>query len=123
MRGTIEIMQGVANKTSNKPSRTARAFTKCRAAYMAAYDAEIRKGKQTATAWYAGKIAYKISMPQLETLEDIRAFIACVAQGLTLDVFNGRDGSQMLYAAQVALSLAKVKPIPVSSEESEDDAA
>lgn len=48
-------------------------------------------------------------MPRMESLSAIRAAIACIAQGIALEVFDGRDGSQLLYAAQVAMSTFKSK--------------
>jgi hypothetical protein len=54
-------------------------------------------------------VAYKLAMPKMDSLPTIRAAIACIAQGITLEVFDGRDGSQLLYAAQVALSVLKQK--------------
>jgi hypothetical protein len=42
-------------------------------------------------------------------LTSIKAAVACVAQGIQLEVFDGRDGSQMLYAAQVAISIHREK--------------
>ena len=38
----------------------------------------------------------------------VRLAIA-IAQGIALEVFDGRDGSQLLYAAQVAMSTLKAK--------------
>jgi hypothetical protein len=45
----------------------------------------------------------------MDTLPTIRAAITCIAHGITLEVFDGRDGSQLLYAAQVALSVLNRK--------------
>jgi hypothetical protein len=52
-------------------------------------------------------VMYRLALPALDSFEDIHAFIACVAQGVAIGVFNGRDGSQLLYAAQVALSVVQ----------------
>lgn len=46
--------------------------------------------------------AYRQAMPPLSGAENIRNFIACVAQGILLDVFTGSEPNQLLYAAQVA---------------------
>lgn len=43
----------------------------------------------------------------LDGEQSIRAYIACVAQGVNLRVLSGREGSQMLYAAQVVMSASK----------------
>ena len=37
-------------------------------------------------------VAYKLAMPRMESLNAIRAAIACIAQGIALEVFDGRDG-------------------------------
>jgi hypothetical protein len=54
-------------------------------------------------------VAYKLAIPTMDSLPAIRAAIACIAQGINLEVFNGRDASQLLYSAQVALSVLKQK--------------
>ena len=46
-----------------------------------------------------GSVAYKLAMPKMDSLLATRAAIACVAQGITLEVFDGRDGSQLFQAA------------------------
>jgi hypothetical protein len=46
--------------------------------------------------------AYREALPPLRGSENIRDFIACVAHGLAIDVFDAREASKMLYAAQVA---------------------
>jgi hypothetical protein len=45
--------------------------------------------------------AYRCALPTLKPA-NAQAYIACVAQGVSLDVFTGRQGSQLLYAAQVS---------------------
>ena len=46
--------------------------------------------------------AYREAMPPLSGTENIRNFIACVAQGMLLDVFTGPESTRLLYAAPVA---------------------
>jgi hypothetical protein len=81
----------------------------CRAAWSDAYAEANGKGLPTAKALRMAQVAYKLAMPKLDSLPSIRATIAAIAQGIQLEVFDGRDGSQLLYAAQVALSVLKVK--------------
>ena len=50
-------------------------------------------------------IHYRLAMPAMENYEGIHGYIACVAQGIALGIFTGRDGSQLLYAAQIAISV------------------
>jgi hypothetical protein len=49
-------------------------------------------------------------MPLTQTETDIQAFISCVTRGIALDVFENHEPSQLLYAAQIALSVTKRKP-------------
>jgi len=49
--------------------------------------------------------AYRCALPTLKA-SNAQAYIACVAQGVALDVFTGRQGSQLLYAAQVCSGAA-----------------
>ena len=48
--------------------------------------------------------AYREALPPLRGAENISDFIACVAHGMALDVFDTKEASKMLYAAQVAAS-------------------
>jgi hypothetical protein len=81
------------------------ALDKCRLAYQKLYAQQVGEGGNRAAAHHAAKTAYKLAMPSMDGLASIKAYIACVAQGIQFEVFGGRDGSQLLYAAQVALSL------------------
>jgi len=54
---------------------------------------------------YAGNVsgeAYREAMPPLMGARNIRDFIACVAHGMLLHVFEANEASKLLYAAQVA---------------------
>jgi hypothetical protein len=48
-------------------------------------------------------LSFKLALPGLGSITEIRAFIGHVTQGIALGIFAGREGSQLLYAAQVAL--------------------
>ena len=84
---------------------TIRAMDHCKAEWQRAYDLAIEKGQTPARALRMAAVAYKLAMPKMVNLPAIRAYISAIAQGIQLEVFEGRDGSQLLYAAQVALSL------------------
>jgi len=70
----------------------------------------------------AGKaLSFKLALPGLNSITEIRAFIGHVAQGVALGIFIGREGSQLLYAAQVALGALrepKKEPSPAVPEPS-----
>jgi len=93
----------------DRTSRTDKALTYCKAEWSAAYELAQSKGLTAARALRMASVAYKLAMPKMDSLPTIRAAIACIAQGITLEVFDGRDGSQLLYAAQVALSVLHQK--------------
>lgn len=46
--------------------------------------------------------AYRTALPPLTGAVNIRNFVACVAHGMVLNVFQPSEGSKLLYAAQVA---------------------
>ena len=99
---------------SNAPqtTETDTAADRCREAMertyldiVAAYDKnEESEAACKSRAVEAAARAYRTAMPALSSQENIRDFIACVAQGILLDVFAGADSSRLLYAAQVANS-------------------
>ena len=89
----------------DRTSRTDRALTHCKDEWSHAYRLAQAKGLTATKALRMASVAYKLAMPKMDSLPTIRAAIACIAQGIQLEVFDGRDGSQLLYAAQVALSI------------------
>jgi hypothetical protein len=91
----------------DRTSRTDKALFKCKDEWTHAYEIAQAKGLPAPKALRMASVAYKLAMPKMDSLPSIRAAIACIAQGITLEVFDGRDGSQLLYCAQVALSVLK----------------
>jgi hypothetical protein len=93
----------------DRASRGAKAVAICQQEWQRAYDLAREKGLNAAKALRMASVAYKMAMPKMDSLPAIRAAITCIAHGITLEVFDGRDGSQLLYAAQVALSVLNRK--------------
>ena len=93
----------------DRTSRTTKALTHCEAEWTRAYELAHTKGLAQPKALRMASVAYKLAMPKMDSLPAMRAAIACIAHGITLEVFDGRDGSQLLYAAQVALSVLHQK--------------
>ena len=91
----------------DRTSRTERYLHLTKAEWSRAYDLAKDRGLPASKALRMAAVAYKLAMPRMDSLSSIRAAIACTAQGITLEVFDGRDGSQLLYAAQVALATLK----------------
>jgi hypothetical protein len=105
---TVEIEAGAA-PPRDRQSQADKAMQHCKAEWTRAYEIAQEKGLSASKALRMASVAYKLAMPKMDGLPAIRASIACIAQGVTLEVFDGRDGSQLLYAAQVALSVLKQK--------------
>ncbi|WP_109486931.1 hypothetical protein [Occallatibacter savannae] len=103
------ILHAHAEPPRDRTSLAARAVAKCQDEYHHAFALAKEKGLAQPKALRMASVAYKLAMPRMESLNAIRAAIACIAQGIALEVFDGRDGSQLLYAAQVAMSTLKAK--------------
>jgi hypothetical protein len=101
----IPIIHAMAKPPQEHNSVVGKALALCRTAWADAHAIAHKKGLNEAKALRMACVAYKLAMPQMETRAEVHAAIACIAQGITYEVFDGRDGSQLLYAAQVALSL------------------
>jgi len=99
------ILYAQADPPRDRTSLAARAVAKCQDEYHHAYNIAKEKGLAQPKALRMASVAYKLAMPRMESLNAIRGAIACIA----LEVFDGRDGSQLLYAAQVAMSTLKSK--------------
>jgi|GEM_PF-3518256 len=97
--GQVHV-RGVVDNTS----RIEKSMNECKDRWSTAYTVAQNKGLSAQKALCMASVAYKLAMPKMDTKPGIRTAIACIAQGIQLEVFDGRDGSQLLYAAQVALS-------------------
>jgi hypothetical protein len=61
----------------------------------------------------AAKTGFKLRLPTLDTIEDVKAYISCVAVGVAHQVVTAHEGGQLLYAAQLALSSLRQESKPV----------
>jgi hypothetical protein len=102
-------IHAVATPPRDRTSQTEKALIHCKDEWTRAYGIANEKGLSATKALRMATVAYKLAMPKMDTLPSIKAFISCIAQGIVLEVFDGRDGSQLLYSAQVALSVVKQK--------------
>ena len=111
--GSVRMFQLAASAAAAPPrDRTpvaVKAMDHCKAEWERAHQTATEKGLSPGRAVRMAAVAYKLAMPKMQDLSSIRAYIACIAQGIQLEVFEGRDGSQLLYAAQVALALHQKK--------------
>jgi hypothetical protein len=100
----------------------AAAIARCRDAWLQAFDSYMKKNARK-EGWSAkGKasheaaIAYRSAMPPLVGHQGIRDFVACAAYGILIEAIPPDRAGQLLYAAQVALSVIlrtpKTAPTP-----------
>jgi hypothetical protein len=87
------------------------AIARCYQAYRQAAKAAREKGKYDFEIRSAAREAYRSAMPPLSGAENIRNFIACVAEGMLNESISGTDGMRLLYAAQVASGVIE-RPSP-----------
>jgi len=86
--------------------------TRCCEAWDSAYRTELQKGKMDSQAAKVAAKAFRYAMPSLLGRENIRDFIACVAQGVLMEAIEVQQSNRLLYAAQTALSSLRSEPKP-----------
>jgi broad specificity phosphatase PhoE len=84
----------------------------CYSEWLRVYKAEKSKGEFWTDASKTASRAYREAMPSLSGQENIRNFVACVAHGMLISAIDGKVGTKLLYAAQVALSTIRGKSAP-----------
>jgi hypothetical protein len=86
------------------------AITRCREAWLRRFKAGKAKKEENVLAGYYAEAAYREAMPALVDHESIRDFIACAAHGMLIGAIEFHHGTQLLYAAQVALGTLSHQP-------------
>ena len=85
------------------------AIARCCDAFNRTYKVNIAINQTKAAATECAATAFREAMPPLVGQDNIRDFIACVAQGILLGAIDSSKSSKLLYAAQVALSGARAQ--------------
>jgi small ligand-binding sensory domain FIST len=94
----------VTKVTENRDTRTVEEHINFAAdAAQEAYDA--LDGDDERHRHIAAREAYRSCMPLLETKESVKAFIACVAQGVHYQFIKPEEARLLLYGAQVWLQV------------------
>ena len=93
-----------------EPAHANPAVARCLDAFARTYKANIAINQTKAAATDCAAVAYREAMPPLTGPDNIRDFIACVAQGILVGAINSLQSSKLLYAAQVALSASRKLP-------------
>ena len=88
------------------------AVARCCDAFNRTYKVNIAINQTKPAAVECAAAAFCEAMPPLVGYDNIRDFIACVAQGILLGAIESSRSSKLLYAAQVALSGARSRPSP-----------
>jgi hypothetical protein len=100
------------------PAPISPAITRCVEAYNRAYKTERASRRDEIAAIRSARKAFRAALPPLGGLENIRDFIACIAQAILLDVIDTADASRLLYAAQVAIAASRVQTASVKARAS-----
>jgi hypothetical protein len=74
----------------------------CVQSFTLAAQEQVEKKAKPELVLKAGRLAYCAMMPKLVNRESIRDFIACVVNGMAMDIIPGPEGTRLLYGAQVA---------------------
>ena len=116
MAKSAELTTSEANNSTgpDRPLDNA-AVARCARAWSRAYKKAIEDGESDFKSECAGNEAFLNAMPPLAGRENIRNFIACVAEAALLKVLRQKDVTQLLYAAQVAIGAAGSEPKPPKS--------
>lgn len=96
------------------PAGAQTALRRCCAAWKRAFNAYMDNPRYSPGSdggkFYASRDAaeaYRNAMPLLAGYQGARDFIACIAYGILIGAIPKEDSGQLLYAAQVALSIAQ----------------
>ena len=86
------------------------AIMRCREAWLRRFKAGKEKKEDEVLAGYYAEAAYREAMPALDDRESNRDFNACAAHGMLIGAIEFQHGTQLLYAAQVALGTLSHQP-------------
>jgi hypothetical protein len=105
----------------NKPDVANQAILRCCQVWTDTYESQLAGGRGTLSSAVRANEAFRTAMPPLDSPRHIRDFIACVAYGLMVHSIGEKDGTHLLYAAQIATSHLKnaSKRNPKSKPESQ----
>ena len=80
---------------------------RCCGAAHRAFLAALAGGKPNETAQSEGAEAYRRAMPPLDSDENIRNFISCVAHAMLIRIIDPTEAPRLLYAAQCAIAAVR----------------
>lgn len=83
------------------------AVIRCCGAAHRAFLAAVAEGKPNCAAESEGTEAYRRAMPPLDSDENIRNFISCVAHAMLIRIIDPAEAPRLLYAAQCAVAAVR----------------
>ena len=99
---SLETGFQIPNQLLDPGFQSCAAVTRCLDAWNQSFKTESGRNHPFGRALENAQAAYCKAMPPLVGYDNIRDFIACVAQGLLLGAISESQSSRLLYAAQVA---------------------
>ena len=91
------------------------AVNRCCEAWLRVYKEERQRGRTKVASSYMAADAYRNAMPALSEQRNISDFVACTAYGILIGAIEKQQSGRLLYAAQVALSIARTFPAPANA--------
>jgi len=88
----------------SNPSLANPAVARCCAAWKRTYDAEVRSGTHHVVAEYEASKVFRYNLPPLTGYQEIADYVTCVTYGMAMAAIVTKEGTRLLYAAQVALA-------------------
>jgi hypothetical protein len=82
----------------------------CQSSYEEWGEEAKKEGKPIESVIHAAKIGYCSLLPPVSGADNIRDFIACVTNGMALGIFSAKEGTSLLYGAQVAHTALTKRP-------------
>ncbi len=84
-------------------------IARCTRAWVLFYCEATMKGASDDAARAKARLGYRLALPPLTGSRNVQDFIACVTHGMLFDVLDGKEATQLLYAAQVAHTARRTK--------------
>jgi hypothetical protein len=99
-----EVLE-IPSAASDRPVSPETAIFNCTDAWTRLHQAAKKSDRGSHQTRQLAADAYCRVLPPLSSLENVRAFVACVAHGLAAGVIESPRASRLLYAAQVSKSV------------------
>lgn len=111
LEGAIRTSQSSLLVPSDSgPAAANPAVAHCSRIYVSALESAVQRGKPRFAAESEARQNFRNALPPLTGAQNIRDFIACIAQGMLIGAIFSSEATRFLYAAQVAYSAIDTRP-------------